>query len=192
VVAGLAGRGAEGGSRRYALERRRPGSRTAVGTFGTPEAAWRGRRAAGLGPPGKYLKRVRRSVTGGPAALPAAVVTRPRTDRRGRSRPADPTAHRRRIAAYLAEHGPTPGDRLAAALGLQLDQFWPLINYRWFDVVTGGWGLTARGRAEGLGGGRAGRRTAVGACMRKLVMIAYGVLKNRAPFDPNWSSRITT
>jgi transposase len=31
---------------------------------------------------------------------------------------------------------------------------------------------------------------AIGACMRKLVMIAYGVLKNRQPFDPNWSSRI--
>jgi len=33
---------------------------------------------------------------------------------------------------------------------------------------------------------------AVGACMRKLVMICYGVLKNRAPFDTKWSSRITT
>ena len=32
---------------------------------------------------------------------------------------------------------------------------------------------------------------AIGACMRKLVMIAYGVLKNRAPFDPAWSSKIT-
>ena len=32
---------------------------------------------------------------------------------------------------------------------------------------------------------------AIGACMRKLVMIAYGVLRNRAPFDPAWSSRIT-
>src|SRR5262249_18761899 len=32
---------------------------------------------------------------------------------------------------------------------------------------------------------------AIGACMRKLVMICYGVLKNRAPFDPNWASRIT-
>jgi transposase len=31
---------------------------------------------------------------------------------------------------------------------------------------------------------------AIGACMRKLVMIAYGVLKNRQPFDPNWASRI--
>src|SRR3954464_11283822 len=30
---------------------------------------------------------------------------------------------------------------------------------------------------------------AVGACMRKLVMICYGVLKNRSPFDPNWSKR---
>ena len=33
---------------------------------------------------------------------------------------------------------------------------------------------------------------AIGACMRKLVMICYGVLKNRTPFDPNWSSRIAT
>ena len=32
---------------------------------------------------------------------------------------------------------------------------------------------------------------AVGTCMRKLVMICYGVLKNRHPFDPTWSSRIT-
>lgn len=31
---------------------------------------------------------------------------------------------------------------------------------------------------------------AVGACLRKLVMIAYGVLKNRAPFDPDCASRI--
>ena len=31
---------------------------------------------------------------------------------------------------------------------------------------------------------------AVGACMRKLVMLCYGVLKNRTPFDPLWSSRI--
>ena len=33
---------------------------------------------------------------------------------------------------------------------------------------------------------------AIGAGMRKLIMICYGVLKNRASFDPNWSSRITT
>jgi transposase len=33
---------------------------------------------------------------------------------------------------------------------------------------------------------------AIGACMRKLVMIAYGVLKNRKTFDPNWASRIAT
>ena len=31
---------------------------------------------------------------------------------------------------------------------------------------------------------------AVGACMRKLVMICYGVLKNRTPFDPAFASRI--
>jgi transposase len=31
------------------------------------------------------------------------------------------------------------------------------------------------------------RMAAVGACMRKLLMIAYGVLKNRTPFDPSWA-----
>ena len=30
---------------------------------------------------------------------------------------------------------------------------------------------------------------AVGACMRKLVMIAYGVLKNREPFDPSGATK---
>jgi transposase len=29
------------------------------------------------------------------------------------------------------------------------------------------------------------------ACLRKLLMLCYGVLKNRAPFDPDWSSRKT-
>jgi transposase len=33
--------------------------------------------------------------------------------------------------------------------------------------------------------------TAVGACLRKLLMIAYGVLKSRTPFDPTRGSKIT-
>jgi len=33
------------------------------------------------------------------------------------------------------------------------------------------------------------RMCALGACMRKLVMIAYGVLKNRAAFDAKWASK---
>jgi transposase len=33
------------------------------------------------------------------------------------------------------------------------------------------------------------RMAAVGACMRKLLMIAYGVLKNRTPFNPSWASK---
>ena len=33
---------------------------------------------------------------------------------------------------------------------------------------------------------------AVGACMRKLVMLSYGVLKHRLPFDPAYGSRIVT
>jgi transposase len=35
------------------------------------------------------------------------------------------------------------------------------------------------------------RMQAVGACMRKLVMLCYGVLKNRKPFDPEWASKKT-
>ena len=31
--------------------------------------------------------------------------------------------------------------------------------------------------------------TAVGACMRKLLMLGFGVLKNRQPFDPDWSKK---
>jgi hypothetical protein len=30
---------------------------------------------------------------------------------------------------------------------------------------------------------------AVGACLRKLVMIGFRVLKNCTPFDPAWASR---
>ena len=33
---------------------------------------------------------------------------------------------------------------------------------------------------------------AVVACVRKLVLICYGVLKNQKPFDPQWASRIIT
>ena len=48
-------------------------------------------------------------------------------------------------------------------------------------------GFYARLRAAGKP-----KMQAVGACMRKLVMICYGVLKNRTPFDPAFASRIAT
>jgi transposase len=41
-------------------------------------------------------------------------------------------------------------------------------------------------------GGPKPKMQAIGACMRKLVMICYGVLKSRRPFDPKWTSRIAT
>ena len=49
-----------------------------------------------------------------------------------------------------------------------------------------------RGFFERLVAAGKARMAAVGACMRKLLMIAYGVLKNRAPFDPNWRSKMVT
>jgi hypothetical protein len=64
----------------------------------------------------------------------------------------DTTGDRRRIADFLASHGPTHGDLLAARLGMTLGRFWPLINCGWFDIVSGGWDLTVRGRREGLDG----------------------------------------
>jgi hypothetical protein len=39
-----------------------------------------------------------------------------------------------------------------------------------------------------LAAGKA-KMAAVGACLRKLLMIAYGVLKNRTPFDPSWATK---
>lgn len=46
-----------------------------------------------------------------------------------------------------------------------------------------------KGFFERLVGAGKPKMQAVGACMRKLVMLCYGVLKNRQPFDPKWSSK---
>ena len=64
----------------------------------------------------------------------------------------DKTGDRRQIAAFLASQGPTDGERLAERLGMTLGRFWTLINCGWFDITTGGWDLTDRGRREGLDG----------------------------------------
>jgi transposase len=47
-----------------------------------------------------------------------------------------------------------------------------------------------RGFFERLVAAGKARMAAVGACMRKLLMIAYGVLKNRTPFDPSWGLKL--
>jgi transposase len=44
-----------------------------------------------------------------------------------------------------------------------------------------------RGFFERLVAAGKARMAAVGACMPKLLMIAYGVLKSRVPFDPLWA-----
>lgn len=48
-----------------------------------------------------------------------------------------------------------------------------------------------KGFFERLVGAGKPKMQAVGACMRKLVMLCYGVLKNRKPFDPEWASKKT-
>jgi hypothetical protein len=137
---------------RFAAYRRCPRF-VVLGTFDTAEEAWAARQAAGFGPakgPGRVAAGAAGPLAGGLIAAMEAVL-RSRSDPRPRPFPADLPGGRRRVAAYLAAHGPTPGDELAEALGLSAETFWELIDYGWFDLVTGGWGLTARGRAEGLG-----------------------------------------
>jgi hypothetical protein len=63
----------------------------------------------------------------------------------------DQARDRRQLAAYLRGHGPTHGDKLAVALGVSLEEFWVLIDHGWFDIVKGGWGLSARGEREWAG-----------------------------------------
>jgi hypothetical protein len=48
-----------------------------------------------------------------------------------------------------------------------------------------------RGVLRPAGGGRKGADVGGAACMRTLVMVCYGVLKNRAPLDPAASKRKT-
>jgi transposase len=46
-----------------------------------------------------------------------------------------------------------------------------------------------RGFFERLVAAGKARMAAVGACLRKLLLIAYGVLKSRVPFDPSWARK---
>lgn len=57
-----------------------------------------------------------------------------------------PDPQRAAIADHLAAHGTTPGDELAAAVGLTAEQFWSLVNHPWFDITGRGWELTDAGR----------------------------------------------
>ena len=52
-------------------------------------------------------------------------------------------------------------------------------------VMTGGGGFIGSHLLARLVGAGKAKMAAVGACMRKLLMIAYGVLKSRTPFDPS-------
>ena len=80
-----------------------------------------------------------------------------------------------RVRTRLAKSG---NARLRKALYLPA-----LTAIRFNPVLRAFYGrLVAAGKAK---------MAAVGACMRKLVMICYGVLKNRVPFDPAWASKIT-
>lgn len=85
-----------------------------------------------------------------------------------------PNARRVLSASHtIRSHETESRDRLRRALYL------PTLNAIRFNPLLGGFfeRLISAGKSK---------IAAVGACMRKLLMIAYGVLKNRAPFDPSW------
>jgi len=51
------------------------------------------------------------------------------------------------------------------------------------------WNAPVRAHYERLREKGKGKMVALGAAMRKLLMICYGVLKNRLPFDANWQQK---
>ena len=94
-------------------------------------------------------------------------------------RPHDPRVDGTRVVQPVPPHGPESRGATAAGQGrhdlatrtaIRLN---PLLR-RFFAR------LAAAGKPK---------MQAVGACMRKLAMLCYGVLKNRQPFDPAWASR---
>lgn len=60
----------------------------------------------------------------------------------------DPAGHRKRIARSRSNRGPMHGETAAAELGLTLPRWWAAVCCPWFEIATGGWRLTSRGRAE--------------------------------------------
>ena len=81
--------------------------------------------------------------------------------------------------------GINPGSRLVVSQNARLRKalYLPTLTAVRFNPLLQGFfdRLVAAGKPK---------MQAVGACMRKLVMICHGVLNNRQPFDPDWSSRI--
>jgi hypothetical protein len=49
------------------------------------------------------------------------------------------------VAHILSERGPTPGVKLAEALGLTPDVLWMSVWCEWFDVSRYGWVLAPQG-----------------------------------------------
>jgi transposase len=80
---------------------------------------------------------------------------------------------------------PYPPSTYGESTPLQKAQFLPARTVVRFT-------LRLRGYFERLVGTGQAKMQVVGACMRKLVMICSGVLKNRKPFDPAFASKIAT
>ena len=60
----------------------------------------------------------------------------------------------------------------------------------YFPAVTGiTWNPLVKAHYERLRENGKGKMVALAACMRKMLMIVYGVLKHQKPFDPGWNSQ---
>ena len=60
----------------------------------------------------------------------------------------------------------------------------------YFPAVTGiTWNPLVKAHYERMLKAGKPRMVALAACMRKMLMIVYGVLKHQQPFDPSWQSQ---
>ena len=61
----------------------------------------------------------------------------------------------------------------------------------YFPAVTGiTWNPLVKAHSERMVKAGKPRMVALAACMRKMLMIVYGVLKHQKPFDASWQSQL--
>ena len=96
------------------------------------------------------------------------------------------------VAAYagLAPREHRSGSSVRKQTRLSKQGNWRLRKALYFPAVTAlTWNPSVKAHYERLREAGKPRMVALAACMRKLLMIVYGVLKHQTPFDPAWNSQ---
>lgn len=96
------------------------------------------------------------------------------------------------VAAYagLAPREHRSGTSVRKQTRLSKQGNWRLRKALYFPAVTAlTWNPLVKAHYERLREAGKPRMVALAACMRKMLMIVYGVLKHQKPFDPAWQSQ---